>query len=463
MIKPLRLSQVVESTRSALNAKLHGQDVTFTRVTTDSRQLRSGDLFIALRGERFDGHDFIQRAADQGAVGAVVEQVNQQVSLPQLEVSDALLALGQMALLNRAEFHGPLVAITGSCGKTTVKAMVAEILRQRGQVLATQGNLNNHIGVPLTLLQLQPEHEFAVIEMGASAGGEIGYLCALAQPSIAMINNVMPAHIEGFGSIEGVARAKGEIYRGLVAGGVAVVNIDDRFAPQWLPQVSDKKLIKVSLVNQAANCFAKDVEHFSDGTRFILVFNGKEIDIDLNAMGEHSVRNALMAAACAAEAGASFHHIQTGLANFTPVGGRMNALSTPSGATVIDDSYNANPGSVRAAIDVLSAQAGETILVLGDMAELGAEAASMHAEIGAYAKQKNINRLLTLGDLSCHASDAFGAAAQHFTDFSQLVSALVALSLPGTRILVKGSRSARMDRIVSALTDSSSGSLGETH
>jgi UDP-N-acetylmuramoyl-tripeptide--D-alanyl-D-alanine ligase len=463
MIAPLLMSQVTEFIRASLPAQLHGGDVAFTRVTTDSRQIQPGDLFLALRGERFDGHEFLAAAATAGACGLVVEQRNPDIALPQLVVRDSLLALGQIAALNRAAFHGPLMAITGSSGKTTVKTMIANILRECGSVLMTQGNFNNHIGVPLTLLQIDSQHEYAVIEMGASAEREIAYLCELAQPDIALINNVMPAHIEGFGSIEGIARAKGEIYQGLVAGGTAIVNLDDVFAAQWLAQLSNKKVQTVALSNEAANCFARDLQHTADGVRFTLVLQQQTINIELAASGEHSVRNALMAATCAAAAGATLAQIKKGLAGFAPVAGRMSRHVAPGGAVIIDDSYNANPGSVRAAIDVLAIEKMHTILVLGDMGELGEQAQALHADVGGYAKARGVNQLLSVGTLSRNASEAFGENAQHFATQAELIQHLKDEATNNKLILIKGSRSAKMDVVVRELCAASSDSTGEQH
>ena len=467
MMMPLTLAQMADQMRTSLGATLHNGDVSFSRVTTDTRQLQAGDLFVALRGERFDAHDFLAEAAAKGVCGLVVESFDANVALPQLVVSNTMLALGQIAACNRAAFSGPLIAITGSSGKTTVKTMLTCILRERGAVLATQGNLNNHIGVPLTLLQLEPKHEYAVIEMGASGLGEIAYLCSLATPSIAMINNVMPAHIAGFGSIDNVAIAKAEIYQGLIANGAAIVNLDDRYAAQWLAQLTDKQVIKVSLQNESADCFARDIKVTADGVTFVIVIRQESMSVQLNALGEHSVRNALMAAACACAAGANIQQIRNGLQKFTPVAGRMTRQTGLKGMQVIDDSYNANPGSVRAAIDVLAAQEGTRVLVLGDMGELGNDAEQLHADLGAYARARGIDKLLTVGVLSQHASEAFAGAglasgAQHFAEQQTLIYALASMANKNMTVLIKGSRSAKTDLIVRALCDSST-STGEPH
>ena len=392
MIKPLTLKWVEEFIATnkplrAVTAQLKQGDVEFARVNTDSRTLAEGELFIALRGERFDAHDFINDAVAKKPCGLVVERFFPDIKLPQLVVSDSLLALGQIAALHRSLFLRPIIAITGSSGKTTVKTLLSGILAECGSTHATKGNFNNHIGVPLTLLQLEAHHEFAVIEMGASGPAEIEYLCSLAKPQITMINNVMAAHIQGFGSLQGVARAKGEIYAALPTTGTAVVNIDDRFAPDWLAALTNRRVIRVSFQNRDADCFAQDIEPSANSIEFSINLQGASTQVSVNAQGEHNVRNALMAAACASAVGANLQQIKQGLASFAPVAGRMSRHIGVNDAQIIDDSYNANPGSVRAAIDVL-AQKSQGILVLGDLAELGVEAPELHAELGEYARAK---------------------------------------------------------------------------
>lgn len=462
MIKPLSLKWVEEfiggqTLSRPLTVKRYG-DTEFISVNSDTRSLSAGELFVAIRGERFDPHHFIEQAVAKNPCALVVEEYFPTINLPQLVVSDSILALGQIAALNRAAFAGTVVGITGSSGKTTVKTMVASILSQCGNTHATKGNLNNHIGVPFTLLQLTAMHQFAVVEMGASGPGEIGYLCSLAKPHITMINNVMPAHIEGFGSIEGVAKAKGEIYQGLKAEQTAVVNLDDRFASTWLEALRDPQIITVSLSQAEADFFARDVQLTSDCVTFKLHAGDSAIEVTLNAQGEHSVRNALMAAACASAAGANLQQIKNGLEGFSPVAGRMSQHIGVAGVQIIDDSYNANPGSVRAAIDVL-AQKKCGVLVLGDLAELGADAAQLHAELGHYARDKQLAKLFTLGSLSQHASNAFGDGAQHFSDREQLIAALTAVAKSEMTLLIKGSRSSKMDLVVRALCDAA----GDAH
>ncbi|RYY74128.1 MAG: UDP-N-acetylmuramoyl-tripeptide--D-alanyl-D-alanine ligase [Gammaproteobacteria bacterium] len=459
MITSLTLSQVATYCRESLNAELLNGDATFSTVNTDTRTLAAGDLFVALRGENFDAHNFLAQAAEKNVCAMVVEKFNPEVSLPQLVVTDTLLALGQIAAMNRNAFGKPVLAVTGSNGKTTVKTMLADILRECGSVHATKGNLNNHIGVPLTLLQLDATHDYAVIEMGASAIGEIKYLCSLAKPQVTMVNNVMPAHIAGFGSIEGVAQAKGEIYQCLTESDTAVINVDDNFSSQYLAATTSK-ILRVSLQNNTADCYATNVRAGNDSIAFDLNLDHQKTNVVINALGDHSVRNALMAAAMAYTVGANVQQIKNGLENFSPVGGRMSRHVGLNGALIIDDSYNANPGSVRAAIDVLASYEGQQILVLGDLAELGKDEKEIHSTLGEYAQAKNISHLFTLGSLTKYSSDAFGQqdGAHHFTDRDLLISNLKNISTSNTTILIKGSRSAKMDLVVSALC-----STGDIH
>ncbi len=462
MIKPLTLKWVEEFIATnkplrAVTAQLKQGDVEFTRVNTDSRTLAEGELFIALRGERFDAHDFINDAVAKKPCALVVERFFPDIKLPQLVVSDSLLALGQIAALNRSLFLRPIIAVTGSSGKTTVKTLLSGILAECGSTHATKGNFNNHIGVPLTLLQLEAHHEFAVIEMGASGPGEIEYLCSLAKPQIAMVNNVMAAHIQGFGSLQGVARAKGEIYAALPTTGTAVINIDDRFAPDWLVALTNRRVIRVSFQNRDADCFAQDIEPSANSIEFSINLHGASTQVSVNAQGEHNVRNALMAAACASAVGANLQQIKQGLASFAPVAGRMSRHIGFNDAQIIDDSYNANPGSVRAAIDVL-AQKSQGILVLGDLGELGPEAPQLHTELGEYARAKKIANVFTVGKLSENASRAFGKGALHFADQPSLVEHLKKIANKDTTLLIKGSRSAAMDLVVRQLCDSAGGS-----
>lgn len=449
MIGSIRLSEL----QARLNTRLVGGDAEFSRLSTDTRSIQPGDAFLALRGERFDAHDFLPLAVDRGAAALVVEREAPELGVPQLVVQDSFDALGQIAAVNRERFTGPLLAITGSSGKTTVKTMLAGILVRSAPVLATRGNLNNRIGVPLTLLELDAAHEFAVIEMGASGPGEIASYCRWAKPEVALVNNVMPAHIEGFGSVEGVASAKGEIYRGLSAHGTAVLNLDEAYVEQWRASLQGQRVITFALANSEADCRASAVEPRADGSDFTLVTPEGSARVALRAPGEHSVRNALAASACALALGLSPEAIARGLESFEPVAGRMSARRGYAGALVIDDSYNANPGSVKAAIEVLAAHAGERILVLGDMGELGERASELHRELGERARDRGIDQLITLGPLSAYAARAFGSKARQYDNHDAVIAALKAELNGQTRVLIKGSRSAGMDKIVRGLSD----------
>ena len=435
---------------------LHG-DAGFTRVSTDTRSVAQGDLFVALVGERFDAHDFAQQAVDAGAVGLVVNRALN-ISIPQLIVADTRIALGRIAEYNRTFFNGTLFAVTGSSGKTTVKEMLASVLAGAGSVLATKGNLNNDIGVPLTLLEIAPTHNYAVIEMGASGPNEIRYSVGLAHPDIAMVNNAMEAHLSGFGSLQGVVEAKGEIYDGLSPIGTAVVNLDDPHAQHWIKRVGDKTLLTFGVDNTDADVQALQLRMQKNGCyAFCIKYEDKFEEVRLNVLGRHNVANALAAASLALADGLSLSTIASGLERFTPVKGRMFTLKGLSGSHIIDDSYNANPGSMMAAIRALNELQGERVLVLGDMAELGEDAQSIHHEIGQFAAEQNIERLFAVGPLSLNAVEGYrqshGLMAEHFDDQQALVAALKPLLHADMTLLIKGSRSAAMDRVVSVLKE----------
>ena len=440
----------------------------FDSVSIDSRKTEHGDLFVALIGERLDAHDYLYQVADK-ASGLVVSKVDKQLPLAQWVVEDTTVALGQLAQLQREKFTGTVVAVTGSTGKTSVKELIASILGQLGSVHFTKGNFNNHIGVPLTLLSMENDADFAVIEMGASGGGEIGYLCEIAQPHIALINNVQLAHIEGFGSIEGIAAAKGEIYSGLQESGISVLNIDQSWADQWRDLIGNRECITFSVNNLAADISAANIEILDNGCcRFDLkvavgtqtalsnqtALSTKEAVgtqmITLSIPGHHSVSNALAAAACAAAAGANLEQIAAGLEMAASPARRLEIKTLPSGGVIIDDSYNASPSSVRAAINVLASSAGRKVMVLGDMAELGADEEQLHQQVGEYAVKSGIDALYTLGNLSAFASSAFNG--QHFEDLDLLKLALIEEGKSSDlTILIKGSRSSQMDLVVDML------------
>lgn len=432
---------------AAVDAQLVGSDALFTGVTTDSRTLQAGDLFVALPGERFNGHDYIEQAAQRGAVAAMVSEKSAAcVSL--LRVADCYVALGRLAAAWRAQFTLPIIAITGSNGKTTVKEMLAAILREHAgaaAVLATRGNLNNNIGMPLTLLRLRESHRYAVIEMGMNHHGEISYLTRLAQPQVALINNAQAAHLEGLGTVEAVARAKAEIFEGVSATGWSLINADDTHLANLPTSILKGHILRFGLDSPA------DVT-----ARYELRVNGSDMQLStpkgsfavaLKVPGMHNVRNALAAIAAAVALEIPAAAISAGLETFTGVAGRLQRKPGLRGATIIDDTYNANPDSVRAAIAVLAATTGKKVLVLGDMGELGAQTSDLHAELGTYAKQAKIDHLLTLGQFSTNTAQSFGGGAQHFEDIEELLGQLENLLAPNVTVLVKGSRFMQMERI----------------
>ncbi|RKT43473.1 UDP-N-acetylmuramoyl-tripeptide--D-alanyl-D-alanine ligase [Thiocapsa rosea] len=437
--------------------RFEGEDRRFVSVGTDSRADCSGQLFVALRGERFDGHDHVAAARAAGAVAAMVDHPLP-VDLPQWIVEDTRSGLGALAAAWRDVFPGRVVAITGSNGKTTVKEMVAAILDQVGSVRATRGNLNNDIGMPLTLLSARDE-DFLVLEMGANHHGEIGYMTDIARPDVALITNAGRAHLEGFGSVDGVARAKGEIARGLSGDGVFVFAGDSPYAGLWRELAAGRRALTFGLDGPAdlradlrADRSAIRVEWTEAGfaTHVVAHHEGKAIPIALRLAGEHNARNALAAAAMALALGIEPGAIQAGLATLTPVKGRLCPRRCGE-LGVIDDTYNANPDSIAAAIQVLAGLSGRRWLVLGDLAELGSEAEALHREVGEIAREAGIDRLFSVGVLSTAATSAFGHGARHFTDQGELVRALRTEMSANDRILVKGSRSARMEQVVEAL------------
>jgi len=442
----------------AVKGRLVGADTLFSTVTTDSRKVAAGDLFVALKGERFDGHDFLAQCFEQGAVAAMVDErpaiSNQLSAKPLLLVSDTRLALGDLAAAWRARFVLPLTAVTGSNGKTTVKEMLAAILLETvgvEAVLATEGNLNNDIGLPLTLLKLRPQHRYAVAEMGMNHPGEIAYLTRIAKPTVALINNAQPAHLAGMGSVEAVAQAKGEIFEGLAADGTAVINADDAFAPFWKQLAAPRNVMTFGLEHPADVSASYQLQAAS--SQLWLKTPQGETQVLLAIPGLHNVRNALAATAAALAMGVALPAIVQGLQQFNGVKGRLQRKAGKNGTAIIDDSYNANPASVRAAIEVLAAAAGKKILVLGDMGELGEGAGKLHEAIGIQAKQAGIEMLLTLGELSRSSAEAFGSGAQHFASPEELAAALQHELTPRTTVLVKGSRFMRMERVVALLTD----------
>jgi UDP-N-acetylmuramoyl-tripeptide--D-alanyl-D-alanine ligase len=434
--------------------RLVGANAPFGRVLTDSRAVEADALFVALAGDRFDGHDFVGEVARKGVAGALVSR-GIATDLPQVLVGDTLAALSRFAQAWRRDYRGVVIGITGSNGKTTVKEMTGAILAQLGPCLVTQGNLNNHIGVPLTLCRLQGAHRHAVIEMGANHLREIAHLAALAEPDVGLVINAGPAHLEGFGGIEGVARGKGEMFEALRANGIAVINADDRFARFWRDLARNAGRIVTFGLREPADVSARDVrsEQTSSGfvTMFELVTPVGRCAVQFPLVGEHNVTNALAAAATAMAAGAGIDAIQRGLTTMRAVSGRLEIKSALHGARLIDDAYNANPGSLRVGLTALAQVPGERWLVLGEMAELGPEGPALHREMGAYARECGVSRLLAVGAGSKPAVESFGAGATWYASTDDLVAALVPELRSGLTVYVKGSRVNRLERVVGAL------------
>jgi len=445
----LQLSHVNEM----INGKMHGIDVVLDGVFTDTRKANPNGLFFALPGPNFDPHELLKSACESVAAALVV---NRRVDhpAPQIVVPDTYQALSQLAGVWRQSFNGPVVALTGSNGKTTLKEMLASILGTQGDVLVTEGNLNNHIGVPLTLLGLRNQHQFAVIEMGANKPGDISQLTALAKPDIAIITNASSAHLEGFGSIETVASSKGEIFESLEINGLAVINKDDDYADHW--QWLARRYRIFSFGEQAQSDIR--ITGFNPAE---FQFGQQSIRANLKLKGQHNVRNAAAAVAAALGLGVPAKDIVTGLESMQPVAGRLLSIAGPNGSQIIDDSYNANPGSMRAAIEVLAQESGYKILVMGNMAELGGASKSLHKEIGRVASQAGVDMLLTLGDYAANAGTAFLGETHHFDSHTALASKLEA-HLDDATVLVKGSRSAQMEKVILALQLAETANIEET-
>lgn len=450
MMTSLSLSEIAEEALGEFSI-----DAVFSGVSTDSRAINAGDLFVALNGESFNGNQFIADVARAGAAAAVVTE-DVATELPVLRVADSRLALGAIARINRRKFTGPLVALTGSAGKTTTKELVASIFSESGQVMATRGNFNNEIGVPLTLLRLRPEHDYAVVEMGASRAGDIGYLVAFAEPTVAVLTNAMPAHLEGFGDLETIATTKGEIFSGLGNDGVAVLNFDDQFFPQWQQSCSHCRQLTFSKSSNQADIYASDIRISSQAlTEFYMHLDGKKIAVSLPLLGEQNVVNALAAGAAALAVGSDIEQIKRGLEKVEPVKGRLKPVRGRH-CRIIDDTYNASPGAVKAAIDVLRSFDGSNCLVLGMMGELGEDAECLHAEIADYARDRGVDQLLVVGCYAVMMADRFGDNAHAFEQMSDLLAALDDL-VTASVVLVKGSRSAAMERVVDSLSAESNG------
>ena len=457
----LRLADIALWTKGALrgtDAAVDGAAV--NGVFTDTRKPVAGGLFVALRGENFDAHDFLSDAKRGGAVAALVSKIAP-LELPQVVVADTLLALGDLASAVRAQSRARVFGITGSNGKTTVKTLLASILAQCGKTHVNAGNLNNEIGLPLSILAMPEDAQFAVLEMGAGKPGDIAYLAAIARPEIAVVNNIAPAHLERMGSLEGIAQTKGAIYAALPPHGTAIINADDAFADFFTGLAGNRRVLRFGIEHDAD--VRAEIRACGASLQFTLIAPAGRIDVNLPLPGRHNVMNALTAATLAIAFDAPLAAIQHGLETAAPVAGRLIRHAMPGGWSLIDDSYNANPGSTAAAIATLVAELGEAWLVLGDMRELGADAEKLHARIGAIARENGIAHLYTVGELSAHAASAFGNGARHFADQTTLIAALAVDAHAGTVVLVKGSRGSAMDRVVKALLGDGNHQGGARH
>lgn len=444
----------LQTLADVLNAELIGTDTQIDSVTTDTRLVTQGALFIALKGEKFDAHDFAADAVKAGA-GALLVSKHLPVEVPQLVVADTRIALGQLGGWVRQQVPARVVGLTGSSGKTSVKEMTAAILRECGNVLYTAGNFNNDIGVPLTLLRLTAEHDFAVIEMGANHLGEIAYTTALARPETALVNNLSAAHLEGFGSLAGVARAKGEIFDGLPEDGIAVINADNNDWANWQHKLDSKTVWRFSpTFGEGIDFSATDVKISPLNTAFTLHSPQGSIDVSLPVPGRHNIANALAAAALAMSVGASTENVRAGLATLQSVKGRLFPIVLSEGKTLLDDSYNANVGSMTAAAQVLSEMPGYRVMAVGDMAELGAESESCHRQVGEAIRDAGIDKVFSIGHDSRIISDVSGCG-EHLEDKAALTARLTSLLSEHAviTVLIKGSRSAAMEQVVRALQE----------
>jgi UDP-N-acetylmuramoyl-tripeptide--D-alanyl-D-alanine ligase len=445
----MRLSQSARAVRG----RLVGADARFTAVSTDTRSIGREALFVAIRGERFDGHDFLDAAAARGAAGALVdERWRGAAPLPLVVADDSRRALGRLGRHWRERFSPTVIAITGSNGKTTTKEMLASILRAHAgeaAVLATRGNLNTDIGVALTLLGLAPQHAWCAVELGTNHPGEIAALARIAQPEVALVNNAQREHLEFLRNVDTVAAENAAVFAALPADGVAVINADDPHAEVFRAAAGGRRRVQFGLDSRTDVSGGYVLKPLA--SEIVLRTAHGEASATLAIPGVHNVRNALAAAACALAAGVPLAAIGEGLSAFRPAAGRLQARRAAAGATMIDDSYNANPDSVRAAIDVLAACNGRTLLVLGDMGEVGEQGPDLHLEVGRYAAARGIGALFALGELTVHSVAGFGPGARHFASVEDLAAAVRGAARAGTTILVKGSRFMRMERVVAAL------------
>ncbi|MEK9711740.1 MAG: UDP-N-acetylmuramoyl-tripeptide--D-alanyl-D-alanine ligase [Thalassolituus sp.] len=458
MLREPTLAMIAEITSGTLISG--NADTQVSSVSTDTRTLGNGSLYIPLTGERFDGHAFAAQAQSAGAV-AMLAVRDVETDLAVIRVADTLRALADIAAWHRDQFDGPVAAVTGSAGKTTVKHLMGAVLSEKYRTLITQGNLNNHIGAPLTLLSLSPEHEAAMIELGASAVGEIEYTARLVRPQVGILTNVVPAHLEGFGSVDNIALTKGELIDAVADDGAMVLNADDVYFSQWVERAGQRRVISFGL-DHSADISAENIRETLAGSEFDLKSELVSGHISLGFPGLHNVRNALAVIAAAHALGLSDAEIISGLERATPVSGRLERCTGHAGQVILNDAYNANPVSFKAAIDVLALADTRRVLVMGDMAELGDDARAMHASTGAYAAERNIELLVATGELSAAAFEAFGTnvgantgsgEAHWFATQSELIEFLKQNTSATDTLLVKGSRSAGMDKVVHALTE----------
>ncbi|SHK71931.1 UDP-N-acetylmuramoyl-tripeptide--D-alanyl-D-alanine ligase [Marinobacter antarcticus] len=456
MMRAFSLAEAVGFTNAACGSEGLGA-VEFTDVSTDTRALKPGGLFVALRGENFDGHRFLQSAMKFGACAVVVDTFDSTLAsnadMPQLVVANTVDALAGLAAGNRNESDAKLIAITGSSGKTTVKELTAAILVRMGDTLATRGNLNNHIGVPLTLFGLKPVHRYGVIELGASGIGEIAHTVAITRPQVVILTNAGQAHLEGFGSYENIVQAKGEIIEGVAEGGLVVLNRDDPAFGQWLARAGNRRVVSVSRCGHPEADYSAVIKQSQTQKPEIVIAGPEEwsCTLTLPLEGEHNVTNTLLAIAAARELGATDVAITEGLAKVQPVRGRLQVVNLPGELSVIDDSYNANPASMKAALSVLVKRQGKRVAVFGAMGELGPTALELHKEVGAFASELGIDRLLTVGPGCDGYADGFGETTEMYQTHEEAVQALVCPNEPPMTVLVKGSRSAAMDLVVEGI------------
>jgi UDP-N-acetylmuramoyl-tripeptide--D-alanyl-D-alanine ligase len=455
------LSLPLSSVAMWTKGNLRGADVAVRGVFSDTRAPKAGAMFVALKGENFDAHEFVAQAQQSGAIAALVARPVD-VAIPQVIVDDTMIALGDLASAVRAQRRARVIGITGSNGKTTVKTLLASILALHGKTHVNAGNLNNEIGLPLSIFDMPEDTEFAVLEMGAGKPGDIAYLAAIARPEVGLVNNIAPAHLERMGTLEGIAETKGALYTSLPAQGVAVINADDAFAGLFATLAGNVRRVVRFGIDAKADVRAENLKLGSE-SKFDLVLPSLRTPIAMAHVGRHNIQNALAAAACAYALDVPVELIKRGIESAPSVQGRLQRHAMAGSWTLIDDSYNANPGSTAAAIATLTAEPGEAWLVLGDMRELGANAKSLHADVGRLAKENGIARLYTVGEFSAAAAKAFGANARHFETQAALSAALNGDVHAGVHVLVKGSRGSAMERVVDALRGEKHNGGGARH